>query len=206
MSTPPSANAAYRAEQAAGRIQGGTAPAGSFVYFDIGSDDHVGFVMNGGRVFMATRHLAEEWVANDAGWQSVDAYVAATGARVYGWSWKNGGNSVPFTPDAAPAPGGDWAFNEPDTAMQARIQQALKNRGRYSGPVDGDWGTNTIKGIQQTITGAGFYSGPIDGVPGKNTCLGVQNYAKKFGGYSGPVDAILGPNSWNGFAVGLETP
>ena len=41
-STPASANSAYRAELNAGRIQGGTPPAGSFVYFDIGSDDHVG--------------------------------------------------------------------------------------------------------------------------------------------------------------------
>lgn len=206
VSTPPSANSAYRTEQAAGRIQVGTAPAGSFVYFDIGSDDHVGFVMNGGRVFMATRHLAEEWVANDAGWQSVDAYVRATGAKVYGWSWRNGGNTVPFTPDAAPAPGNDWAFNKPNAAMQARIQQLLKNRGRYSGPADGDWGLNTIKGIQKTLAVGGFYTGPIDGIPGRNTTVGVQQYAQKFGSYTGPIDGILGPNSWIGFALGLERP
>lgn len=101
--------------------------------------------------------------------------------------------------------GGSWAFNQPDAAIQARIQQALKNRGRYSGPVDGVWGPNTIKGIQTTIKNVG-YDGPIDGVPGKNTCHFVQVYAQRFGDYAGPIDSILGPNSWAGFALGLERP
>jgi len=210
VSTPDSANTAYKMERDAGRIQGGTAPAGSFVYFDIGTYDHVGFVMNGGRVMMATSHLAEQWVNTDAGWNSVDAYCAATGARVYGWSWQNGGNTLPFTADGSGTggggtPGSDWAFNEPDQPTQARIQQGLANRGRYDGPIDGVWGPNTIMGIQTTIQNVG-YTGPIDGVPGYNTCYYVQVYAQKFGDYTGPVDAILGPNSWDGFALGLERP
>lgn len=108
----------------------------------------------------------------------------------------------PATP-AAPAAG--WAFNTPNAATQKRIQQALKNRGRYSGAVDGVWGPNSIKGIQTTIKNVG-YTGPIDGVAGSNTCYYVQVYAQKFGDYKGPVDRVLGPNSWNGFALGLERP
>lgn len=104
----------------------------------------------------------------------------------------------------APAPSADWDFGQ-QYADQARIQQALKNRGRYDGPVDGEWGPNTIKGIQTTIQNVG-YTGPIDGIPGPNTCYFVQVYAQKFGDYTGPVDKVLGPNSWAGFALGLERP
>lgn len=98
-----------------------------------------------------------------------------------------------------------WAFNAPSAARQADIQANLKKRGRYTGPVDGAWGSNSIKGIQQTISNVG-YDGPIDGIVGKNTCYYVQVYAQKFGSYTGPIDSILGTNSWNGFALGLERP
>jgi GH25 family lysozyme M1 (1,4-beta-N-acetylmuramidase) len=90
-------------------------------------------------------------------------------------------------------------------ADQARIQRALKARGRYAGPIDGVWGPNTIKGIQTTIKNVG-YTGSVDGIPGPLTCYYVQVYAQKFGGYTGPLDRILGPKSWAGFALGLERP
>lgn len=106
VSTPDSAETAYRMELAAGRIRGGTPPPGSFVYFGIGVYGHVGFVMDDGRVFMATSHLAEQWTNVDAGWQSVDAYVRATGATVYGWSYQNGGNAVPFSSSSSGTSGG----------------------------------------------------------------------------------------------------
>lgn len=113
--------------------------------------------------------------------------------------------SAPAPTPPAPAPSSDWQWTVPDTAMQARIQRALKARGRYNGPVDGSWGANTIKGIQTTIKNVG-YTGPADGVPGKNTCYYVQVYGQRFGSYAGPVDAKLGPNSWAAFALGLERP
>lgn len=207
VSTQPSAIAAYRAEQAAGRIQPGLGPAGSFVYWEIGTYGHVGMMLENGQIFMGSTHLQERWGIN-AGIATNDYYVARTGARLLGWSPANGGNTVPYTvedPQPAPAPSGDWEWWQPDAAMQARIQQALKNRGRYSGPVDGAWGPNTIKGIQTTIRNVG-YTGPIDGVPGRNTCYYVQVYAQRFGSYQGPLDSKLGPNSWAGFALGLERP
>lgn len=98
-----------------------------------------------------------------------------------------------------------WAFNRPNKATQRRIQTALKKRKRYSGPEDGVWGVNSIKGIQTTIRNVG-YTGPIDGIPGSNTCYYVQVYAAKYGDYTGPIDRILGPNTWAGFALGLERP
>lgn len=62
-------------------------------------------------------------------------------------------------------------------SIRRAVQQALQDRGRYSGPVDGVWGPNTIKGIQKTIAFAGFYSGPIDGAVGVNTVHGVIKVA-----------------------------
>lgn len=106
VSTPGSAIEAYNMELAAGRIRQGAAPAGSYVYWAIGKYGHVGYVMNDGRIFMATTHLQEEWANDYAGWNTLDGYGKATGARYLGWSWKNGGNSVPFTADSSSPSGG----------------------------------------------------------------------------------------------------
>jgi len=117
------------------------------------------------------------------------------------------GGAVPPTPRppvTAPAPTA-WAFNPPSRDLQARIQRALKARGRYNGPDDGIWGPNTIKGIQITAANVG-YTGGADGIPGPNTCYYVQLYAQKFGSYTGPLDKVLGPNGWMGFLLGLERP
>lgn len=107
-------------------------------------------------------------------------------------------------PTPTPTPVADWDFGQ-RFADQARIQRALKARGRYSGPVDGAWGPNSIRGIQTTLRNVG-YTGAIDGVPGPATCEFVQRYAARFGGYRGPIDRKLGPASWTGFAIGLEKP
>lgn len=205
-----SATDAYNIEKKAGRIRTDAPPAtgGVFIYFSVPGvpDGHVGYLMNGGRLLMASTTLIEEWVDSDAGYSTIDKYVKDHKATVLGWSYLNAGNSVTgWTPDSAPAPAPEWAFNEPDKATQASIQQGLKDKGRYSGPVDGDWGVNSIKGIQTTIRNVG-YTGPIDGVPGERTCHYVQVYAAKFGGYTGPVDSVLGPNSWAGFNKGVTTP
>lgn len=203
----PSAIAAYNIENNAGRISGGDAPAGTFVYFAIGTYGHVGFMLENGEMLSGTKNNFEQWGIN-AGINTVDGYVAKTNARYLGWSPLNGGNPLPFessvVPPTPPTPSTDWDFNQA-AADQARIQAALAARGRYDGPVDGVWGPNTIKGIQTTIKNVG-YTGPIDGEPGPNTCYYVQVYAQKFGDYTGPVDKVLGPNSWAGFALGLERP
>lgn len=95
-----SAFEAYRIERDAGRLNTGPIPktGGVFVYFDIGADDHVGYVMNDGRVFMtgrkATGRIVEEWGNRDVGWNTVAGYIRATGAKLYGWSRMNGGNTV----------------------------------------------------------------------------------------------------------------
>lgn len=113
VSTPGSAIEAYYIERDAGRIKQGTPPPGSYVYWEIGKYGHVGYMMNDGRIFMATTHLREEWANDYAGWNTLDGYSKATGAHYLGWSYKNGGNSVPFTPDSSsPSGGGSTPIGE----------------------------------------------------------------------------------------------
>jgi hypothetical protein len=117
--TNASAIDAYQVEYEAGRISHYSAPVGAFVYFDIGKDGHVGFMMNDGRVFMATSHLAEEWTVSDAGWNTLEAYIEATGATYLGWSYLNGGNTMNFTPDDGTTAGGDYTrIDETDDDMK----------------------------------------------------------------------------------------
>jgi peptidoglycan hydrolase-like protein with peptidoglycan-binding domain len=193
VSTPPSAIAAYRMERDAGRINGGAAPPGSYMYWDIGADGHVAYVMNDGRMLMATSHLAEQWVASYAGWNTAAGYEAATGARPLGWSWRNGGNSVPFT-GASGAGGGEVPVANFSTDTQQKLQQYVANGGLYSGPVDGELGVESWKAIQTWLQMYGLYGGPIDGEPGINTFKGLQQVAQK-GGYAGPIDGMPGPNT-----------
>lgn len=226
-----SATDAYNIERRAGRIRTDAPPAtgGVFVYFSVPGepDGHVGYLMNAGRLLMASTTLIQEWVDSDAGYSTIAQYIADhPGAKVLGWSYQNGGNTVSnWTPDTAPTPqtehrgnttgqpeymaGDDWEFWVPGTALAARVQAALSGMGRYNyddgtaRPADGLWGDWTVKGIQQTCAKVG-YEGKLDGDAGEGTTHYVQVYAEKWGDYTGGVDDFLGENSWAGFALGLE--
>lgn len=216
-----SAKAAYNIEKAAGRINTGSAPAGKFVYFEIGTYGHVGFTTNDSGEFVSgTRHLAEAWGIN-AGVNTIEAYCAATGARYLGYSDLNGGNSLPFTaptpePTPTPAPAGELrqvegdgvTYYEPIGALAKRIGAALEARGRVEQPFDNDCdpGRNWRSGVQRTLANAGLYSGDIDGRLGPNNIRQVQEYAAKFGDYRYKIDGDPRVNSWAGFALGLERP
>ena len=135
-STPVSAILAYHVERQAGRMRTGTPPPGSFVYWDIGADGHVGFVMNGGRVLMASRRVTEELVASDAGIHTVAGYTAATGADYLGWSYQNGGNTVPFSTSSV-AGGGGGIIEEDDMFEQ-------KDRDKLNATYAGVYGARNL--------------------------------------------------------------
>lgn len=205
--TYSTARAAYIASSIVSKTMS-SAPAGSFSYYDASSAGHV--VTNIGNGYcINTSPLADGTHYYEFGHGLYISRLADYKVGPYlGWSYRNGSN--PQIPVQAWTPNGSgggttWAWNAPDSTTQARIQKDLAARGRYSGPIDGVWGVNSIKGIQTTCANVG-YTGPIDGVPGQNTCHYVQVYAQRFGSYTGPVDSILGPNSWSGFALGLERP
>jgi hypothetical protein len=201
------ARAAYNASSIASKDMA-SAPAGSFSYYDASSAGHVVTNIGNGYCINTSPQSDGTHYYEFGHGLYISKLANYTGGAYLGWSYKNGSNPrIPvqaWTPNGSGG-GSTWAWNAPDSATQKRIQQDLANRGRYSGPIDGVWGVNSIKGIQTTCANVG-YTGPIDGEPGPNTCHYVQVYAQKFGSYTGPVDSILGPNSWSGFALGLERP
>ena len=208
--SPQSYSSAAAARAASGTLTKdmSSAPAGSFSYYDASSLGHVVTNIGNGYCINTSPQPDGKHYHDFGHGLYISRLVDYTVGPYLGWSRRNGSN--PQIPVQAWKPGGDdtgsgWAWNAPDAATQKRVQKALAARHRYSGPQDGQWGVNSIKGIQTTCQNVG-YDGPVDGQPGPNTCHYVQVYAKKFGSYSGPVDSILGPNSWSGFALGLERP
>lgn len=89
------------------------------------------------------------------------------------------------------------------TPEQGMILQRLAALGGYTGPIDGDPGSNTWLGVQQTLHNLGYYDGPIDGDPGYNTYSGLQLLAKGYG-YDGPIDGDPGPRTYAGIAAFLD--
>lgn len=94
----------------------------------------------------------------------------------------------------------------PEGPLMARIQRALKRRGRYNGPDDGRGAGKTARGVQLTLRQGAGYTGPIDGKLGRTAARLVQEYGKRWGGYTGPMDGDPREASWTAFAVGLERP
>lgn len=86
----------------------------------------------------------------------------------------------------------------------AQIQQILKDKGYYTGTIDGIFGPLSWTAIQKWLVNYGLYSGSIDGIPGPLTYRGFQLYGKKNDNYGGPLDGILGPRSWAGFLQTLK--
>lgn len=170
VSTPQSAIEAYYIEANAGRIQPGPPPNGAFFYYSIGQYGHVGFEMDNGHGFMATKKLIEEWTRDDAGWNTYDGYAGQTGARYLGWSWKNGGNSVPYT---AGDGGGGGAVNYHWWELTADAMKALQQAGHRHGtypttsPDDGDFGELSVKSTQQILKDIGLLPADyeVDGIP-----------------------------------------
>ena len=207
--TQPSAIAAYNVEANAGRIHGGDAPPGAFVYWAIGQYGHVGFMMNGGRVLMATTKLAEQWVNSAAGWNTVANYTSRTGARYLGWSYQNGGNTVPFTagtPDGTPGAQINYMWKM-TAASAGAIQKLLNHQKIYggtdggTGPVDNVLGERGIKGMQELMKRWGKLPGDykVDGIPHNVDQAAPSNYGKALQQwvtddkmYSGPIDGLPG--------------
>ena len=214
VSTQPSAIAAYRVEKAAGRINDGVPPAGSFVYWDIGQYGHVGFMLNDGRIFMGSSHVDEQWSNRNTGPQSLSDYNRITGAKYLGWSWQNGGNTVPFTKDAGSSGGNNSGIALPKTSTESdgipgvnfykRLQFWGRKYGGYQGPIDGALGKESWKAVQGLLKKESGYNGPIDGVPGPNTYKAMQRWAARYG-YKGPIDGVLGKNSYKAIAKALNT-
>lgn len=114
--------------------------------------------------------------------------------------------AAPVKRRPASAEGGDWSWWEPRGALAKRVQRALRNRGRYSGRIDGEFGPMTRRGVQISLAQSSIHAGDIDGTIERDEAFGVQEYAARFGDYRGPKDGAPREQSWVGFALGLERP
>lgn len=126
---------------------------------------------------------------------SVSKKPALVKGQVTGWSRASGIKGAPW-----------W----PTGPLMKRVQQGLRNRGRYAGKIDGIPGPLTAKGIQLSLNNARLNGKRphvptnVDGILGPNNAHGVQNYARKWGGYKGPLDGDPHYQSWLGFAKGIN--
>lgn len=160
------------------------APRGAFHWWDIHgiNDGHVGLDLDGGgtRVLMASSALTTVW-GEHVGTSSVDTYALIVPSTYIGWSRDFIGQQLADTlrPRQSQLSGAN-----------GRTLQILALKGGYTGPIDGEPGPNTWKGLQTLLRGDA-YAGPVDGVPGPHTFESLQRFARK-GGYEGPIDGILG--------------
>jgi len=145
---------------------------------------------------------AQRWLTDS--WEYTGWIDGLPGEGTYAALGRAGG-SGPARSAPSAAPQASWHWELPTSTVQRDIQQFLKDRGRYSGRVDGIFGGLTIAAIQLTLRNVG-YTGLLDGIPGEMTCYFLQVYAARFGSYIGPIDKALGTMSWNGFRLGLKRP
>lgn len=191
---PGSAWEAYHWELAAGRIQGGTPPPGSWVYLDIGKWDHVGYVLDNGDIFWGTKFLQETWGVN-TGISSLAYYTGKTGAKVYGWSWMNGGKTLPFEGGGGGGGGIDYAWGL-TTAAQLAVQNALYKLGYYKLDRDGVFGGGSVTSFMNWLIDNGYLlpDYKVDGEPGPIYGKAVQTLAAKFG-YTFEIDGYPAENT-----------
>lgn len=77
---------------------------------------------------------------------------------------------------------------------QLSLQRAMSHVGRYTGPHDGAFGTNSVKNMQQWLKDLGYLPTDyeVDGVPGDLYAKALQTLARDKGGYTGPIDGDPG--------------
>lgn len=90
----------------------------------------------------------------------------------------------------------------PGSRMWA-LMQCMARSGGYTGPIDGEMGANSWRGVQGFLSQKGFYSGAQSGSLDSQTSRGLQKLGQQ-GGYTGPIDGSLGTASWRAIATYLN--
>lgn len=99
------------------------------------------------------------------------------------------------------AEGSDWTYWVPGTADQMTVQARLAERGYYSGPIDGELGSDaSVRAIKLVCGDYGFFDlNFFDGTMNKNLCHGILLMAQAYGGYSGRMDWQIDGHVWAAF-------
>lgn len=86
------------------------------------------------------------------------------------------------------------------------VQRFLAARYGYTGPIDGQLGTDSWMALQLEMVRFGSYTGPIDGIVDTETIAALQQLLESpIAGYTGPIDGIDSPETEAAFAVYAET-
>lgn len=107
---------------------------------------------------------------------------------------------------AGGTPGANYAFGLTKAAQMA-LQEAMKFERRYTGPADGEFGPDSVKGMQQWLKDMGYLPTDyeVDGVPGKLYGEALQKLAAAKGGYTGPIDGDPGDGTSEALVVWAHT-
>lgn len=81
-----------------------------------------------------------------------------------------------------------------NTAAQLALQKAMAHENRYSGALDGVFGSASVKGMQQWLKDMGYLQASyvVDGDPGELYGTALQELARDKGGYTGKIDGLPG--------------
>lgn len=191
---------------------------GHLVYWHWGSEGHVGTVVgrhNGKTLVTHTSSKGDTVLAltNNVKVSHADTInltfrgVSRTDGRnvervgLTAWSPDGGGGDADYA----------WGLT---TATQRDLQRALTKLKRYDGPIDGEFGSKSVKAMQEELRdsqGLLPKSYDADGIPGINYGTALQKLAQAYG-YSGPLDGLPGADTsaklsiWAAKVNGEATP
>lgn len=187
-------------------INAGNVAPGDLANWWWNPDGHVGTVLGiqNGRVLVTHTSSKGDTVYQLTNHVKV-SHADTIGLSFRGYSKTNGANRQRSGLSAWTPGGGGTPVSAAyglTTATQRDLQRALTKLGLYSGPVDGVFGENSVKGMQRLLISQGllatYYT--VDGVPGPNYGLALQELAYQYG-YRGPMDGIPGANTSNYLSV-----
>jgi len=103
--------------------------------------------------------------------------------------------------------GSDWTYWVPGTSDQMTVQSRLAERGLYSGPIDGDLGSDaSVRAIKLACGNLGYFDLTYwDGEINKNLCYGILLLAQNHGGYSGFNNLFTDGYVWAAFDGGVAS-
>jgi len=93
----------------------------------------------------------------------------------------------------------------PNNKELACQMQYLASRYDYTGPINGEMGVNSWKGIQRFLEERFNYDGPINGVPGTNTYKAMQRAGNALSPWNDvTVDGTFDRWSWRNWASAVR--
>lgn len=142
---------------------------------------------------------------NDVGW--IDPRGLSIGSLDGSANTPAPVNTVGSQGEGIRGQGSDWTYWVPGTSDQITVQSRLAERGLYSGPIDGDLGSDaSVRAIKLACGNLGYFDLTYwDGEINKNLCYGILLLAQNHGGYSGFNNLFTDGYVWAAFDSGVAS-